>query len=249
MQTVMERFLTRAADAARVVSEALIRATDETCDEVYFDTARYPWARELEKHWYEIRAELDALLEARGRIPTFQEVSEEQYVVSSDDLWRTHFFYVCGTRIERNCQRCPRTAELLTWVPGLGNAMFSILLPGKQIPEHRGPYKGLLRYHLALRVPAPGELCWIDVNGERRHWQEGQSLVFDDSFIHSAANLTDALRVVLFLDFARPLPPVVALLNRLMIRLIGATEFSRRPIAFLSDAAATGKDANARALD
>ena len=249
MRTVLERLLTRAAEGARIASEALIRATDANSDDVYFDTTRYAWARELENHWHEIRTELDALLAARGRIPTFQEVSEEQNVVSNDDLWRTHFFYIFGTRIAANCERCPRTAELLTRVPGLGNAMFSILLPGKQIPPHRGPYKGLLRYHLALRVPAPGERCWIDVNGERRHWHEGQSLVFDDSFTHSAANLTDALRVVLFLDFARPLPPLVATVNRLMIRLICATEFSRRPIAFLNSAAASGKDADARALD
>ena len=31
-------------------------------------------------------------------------------------------------------------------------AFFSILAPGKHIPPHRGPYKGLLRYHLGLQV-------------------------------------------------------------------------------------------------
>src|SRR4051812_31569052 len=33
-------------------------------------------------------------------------------------------------------------------------AMFSVLLPHKHIPPHRGPWKGVLRYHLALRTPA-----------------------------------------------------------------------------------------------
>jgi hypothetical protein len=33
-------------------------------------------------------------------------------------------------------------------------ALFSVLLPHKHIPPHRGPWKGVLRYHLALRTPA-----------------------------------------------------------------------------------------------
>ena len=31
--------------------------------------------------------------------------------------------------------------------------MFSILAPGKRIPPHDGPYKGVLRYHLGLDGP------------------------------------------------------------------------------------------------
>ncbi|MBI2800522.1 MAG: aspartyl/asparaginyl beta-hydroxylase domain-containing protein [Gammaproteobacteria bacterium] len=239
MKLILERLLTCAADMARIASEALIRATDAARDEVYFEVEQFPWARELERHWPEIRAELDQLLEARSRIPTFQEVSPEQHAVSNDERWRTYFFYVFGTCIDGNCQRCPRTAELLATVPGLGNAMFSVLLPGKYIPEHRGPYKGLLRYHLALRVPESTESCWIDVKGERRHWREGESLIFDDSFVHSAGNDSGAIRVVLFLDFPRPLPPLVATVNRFMIALIGVTAFSRRPIAYLNDSATT----------
>lgn len=238
MKAVLERALTRAADKARMLGEALIRATDATRDVVYFDAARFPWACELERHWLEIRAELEQLLQGCSRIPTFQEVSREQLGISSDERWRTFFLHVFGTRIDANCRRCPRTAELLAAVPGLGNAVFSILLPGKHIPEHRGPYKGLLRYQLALRVPAPTESCWIDVNGERRHWREGESLLFDDSFPHSAANESDTIRVVLFLDFPRPLPPLVAMVNRYVIRLISATESARRPIDYLNDTAA-----------
>ena len=34
-------------------------------------------------------------------------------------------------------------------------AFFSILAPGKHIPEHRGSLKGVIRYHLALKVPEP----------------------------------------------------------------------------------------------
>lgn len=231
---MFDRLLTRVTDHLRRRCESLLQAFDPSADVAFFDVAQFPWCRELEAHWREIRAELDALLDAREPIPTFQQVSPEQHVVSDDARWRTFFFRVFGVAIDANCRRCPRTAELLSRVPGLGNAMFSILLPGKHIPEHRGPYKGLLRYHLALRVPTPASSCWIDVAGQRRHWQEGASMIFDDSFQHSAANESDALRVVLFLDFARPVPRLLRPVNRAMIALIGITEFARRPRAYLA---------------
>lgn len=230
---MFQRLLTRVTELLRKGCEGLISTFDPSADEVYFDVAKFVWSRELEAHWPEIRAELDALLLARERIPAFQEVSPEQHVVSNDERWRTFFFRIFGVAIDANCKRCPRTAELLSRVPGVGNAMFSILLPGKHIPEHRGPYKGLLRYHLALRIPSPAESCWIEVAGERRHWREGESMIFDDSFVHSAANESQALRVVLFLDFARPVPALLRPINRLMIGLIGMTEFARRPRAYL----------------
>lgn len=248
MMALFERMLTRVADKARVMGEAMIFAADRSADQRYFETAGLPWVGVLEAHWRDIRAELDAVLAARQRIPTFQEVSREQAAISDDERWRTFFLQVFGRPITANCQRCPRTAELLGAVPGLGNAVFSILLPGKHIPAHRGPYKGLLRYHLALRVPAPAERCWIEVEGERRHWQEGSSLLFDDSFTHSAANDADDIRVVLFLDFPRPLPAPLAWLNRCVIRLLCATEFARRPVDYLERNAAGG-DGERGALD
>ena len=69
--------------------------------------------------------------------------------------------------------------------------MFSILSPHKRIPPHVGPYKGVLRYHLALKVPEPADQCGITVHGVTRHWEEGKSLVFDDVWEHSAWNETD----------------------------------------------------------
>ena len=34
------------------------------------------------------------------------------------------------------------------------SAFFSILAPGKHIPKHYGKHKGIIRYHLALKVPS-----------------------------------------------------------------------------------------------
>ena len=62
---------------------------------------------------------------------------------------------------------------------GMKTAMISILSPRKHILDHRGPYKGVLRYHLALMIPEPREACRIRVDDEFRHWDEGKSLLFE----------------------------------------------------------------------
>ena len=99
-------------------------------------------------------------------------------------------------------------------------AFFSILAPRKHIPDHRGPFKGLLRYHLALKIPEPRELCRIDVGGELRHWEEGKSLLFDDTYVHEAWNDSDDVRVVLFVDVVRPVRPPAEYLSRALIAAI-----------------------------
>jgi hypothetical protein len=103
--------------------------------------------------------------------------------------------------------------------------MSSILSPDKDIPEHRGPDGGVLRYHLGVIIPDEPDSCGIIVNGEKAHWEEGKSLIFDDSFAHRARNMSDQLRVVLFVDFERPVRPPFNALNRWMIGQIWRSEF------------------------
>jgi beta-hydroxylase len=117
--------------------------------------------------------------------------------------------------------------RLIEAVPGMNTAFFSIISAGKHIPPHRGPFKGVVRHHLGLVVPEPRERCRIRVGSEVRHWEEGRSLVFDDTYEHEVWNDTDGLRVVLFLDVVRPLRFPVNLLNRLILFLIAHSPFVR----------------------
>ncbi len=191
---------------------------------VFFDTAAFPWVRRVEADWAAIRAEMDELLKEHAAIPNFQDLSEDQQVLTQGTDWKTFFFYAYGHRADANCERCPATSRALERISGMKTAFFSILAPGKRIPEHRGPYKGVLRYHLALRIPSPAE-CGICVGGETRHWDEGKSLIFDDTLPHTAWNDSPARRVVLFVDFMRPLWFPLSLLNRLMMWHISRTPF------------------------
>jgi ornithine lipid ester-linked acyl 2-hydroxylase len=207
---VLERLITRAS---------LVPTTP------FLDPATFPWVRTLEENWRTIRAELDEVLEYREQLPNFQDISTDQESITDDDRWKTFFLYGYGFKSEPNCARCPRTTALLEQVPGMTTAFFSILSPHKHIPDHRGPYKGVLRYHLALKIPEPTEACRIRVDGEYATWQEGSSLLFDDSYEHEAWNDTDGIRVVLFMDVVRPLKAPVRQINDFVIRAISKSPY------------------------
>jgi ornithine lipid ester-linked acyl 2-hydroxylase len=146
------------------------------------DAKLFPWIADLEAHWHPIRAELDGILQHRDELPRFQDISPDQKRISPDDKWRAFVLYGFGYRSDHNCRLCPQTARLLDRVPGIENAFFSILAPGKQVPPHRGITKGLIRCHLGLIIPPAPERCFMDVGGVRCTWQEGRMLVFDDTY-------------------------------------------------------------------
>ena len=99
---------------------------------------------------------------------------------------------------------CPRTTALLRTLPNVSAAMFATLPPGAVLNPHKDPYAGSMRYHLGLVTPN-NDGCWIDVDGERYSWRDGESVMFDETFIHTAQNETDVERLILFCDVARPM--------------------------------------------
>jgi aspartyl/asparaginyl beta-hydroxylase (cupin superfamily) len=185
----------------------------------------FGWIPGLEADWRTIRAELDEVLSYRDQLPNFQDISIDQASITDDDKWKTYFFFGYGFRAEGNCRRCPETARLLDAIPGMTTAFFSILSPHKHIGAHRGPWRGVLRYHLALKVPEPTASAGIRVGDQVAHWHEGDSLLFDDGYEHEAWNDTDGVRVVLFADVIRPLRRPADQFNRALIKAIGRSPY------------------------
>ena len=191
----------------------------------FFDERDFVWAAGLEAHWRDIRHELDDVLERRDALPNFQDISTDQATITDDDRWKTFFLYGFGFRSDANCARCPETARLVAAVPGMRTAMFSILAPRKHIPEHNGPYKGLIRYHLGLQVPRDADNCRIRVGDSYAIWSEGKSLIFDDTYEHEVWNDTDEIRAVLFLDVVRPLRFPLNVVNAVVLKAIAVSPF------------------------
>ncbi len=222
----------RLGELGMTVGKKVVFGLDSFCvrwskvgDRPFFENGEFPWVANIEKEWPAIRAELDALLEHREHLPNFQDLSKDQRYLTTDDRWKTVVLYAYGLKVPGTCKLCPATAKAVRQIPGMKTALFSIFSPHKRIPAHRGPYKGVLRYHLGVVVPEPAEACGIRVGDQTRHWREGESLIFDDAFDHEAWNETDGVRAVLFVDFVRPMRFPGSLFNRMLIWLIALSPF------------------------
>ena len=195
----------------------------------------FDWVHTLEAGTQAVRAELIPLMPHLDQIPTFHEISPDQARISKGDHWKTFVLVAFGQTIADNAALCPETMQLLNRIDALENAWFSILAPGYHIPPHRGPTRALVRCHLGLLIPEPAEQCWLRVDSERRHWQEGACLLFDDTYEHEVQNNTGGYRTVLFLDVRRPMDRFGTLLNSALLRGLKASAYVKDPLRNLAN--------------
>jgi aspartyl/asparaginyl beta-hydroxylase (cupin superfamily) len=197
------------------------------------DLSEYPELAILSENYPVIRAECENLFRQQLRIPGMEELTSYTAGGIHQIAWKS-FMFKSGSFIDENCALAPNTAALLARIPGLYTAFFSVLEPHQHIKPHWGYWKGFVRYHLGVVIPDENRerKCWIRINpeaqdrtlardgieqGERYFWHNGEAVLFDDTFLHDAANESDQVRVVLFLDLARKMPWPLALLNSLFL--------------------------------
>lgn len=184
------------------------------------------WSVELARHTDQILNEFKKLTDEDLR--EFHTISPEQKRITAGGSWRVFILFAYGRQFHSHIKACPVTHHFLKECKQVTSAMFSVLTSNTKISPHRGPYFGVIRCHIPLIVPV-GD-CGIRVAGETKYWQYGVPLVFDDTLPHEAWNNTEESRVVLFLDFVRPFPFPLDFLNRLLIRIIGASPFIGRMV-------------------
>lgn len=193
----------------------------------------FPQHRLLEENWQAIRDELVVILQNQENIPKFHEIDNiQRFISNTDDVpWRVFMFKAYDNWMESNCEQAPRTAELLRKIPEITTAMFSILGPNKHIPPHYGFYKGVYRYHLGLVIPKEGD-CYLIDGGQEYRWQEGEGVLFDDTYKHEVWNKTDETRVVLFCDvYRKDLPFVFQPINKWVYGLREKSKRLKKAIA------------------
>jgi aspartate beta-hydroxylase/beta-hydroxylase len=190
--------------------------------DVFFDIDEtYPDLRLVDAEYPAIREEMLRILPDKDRIPKYHELDAGQTGISAETEsdWRVFMLYAMGEKPEPNRSKCPRTCAVLDRVPGLFQAFFSILDPAKHVPAHCGPYRGYLRYHLALKVPETKQPR-IRIKDQYHTWKQGESVLFDDSWEHEVYNEADDVRVVLIVDVLRPMPQPFASVNRAVTDVI-----------------------------
>ena len=177
-------------------------------------------------NWQKIRDECLHLMRDMGAIPHFHEVMPEQRPLSEHGkkFWRLLVLRAYGVDHPGNQAKCPVTASLFKNNKSIQSVAISFLEANKHIPIHRGPFRGVLRYHLGLVIPrnADGSSTnRLRINGLLHELSEGHGLLWDDTYLHEAWNESESVRAVLLIDVVRPdMPRLLTVMNNLIIFLL-----------------------------
>ena len=158
------------------------------------DINRFPWGGRLAGSWDDIRAEWDEFTQAGGQLPHRRDLLDEDQ--GSDGPWKAGLLISKGKPATRLAERFPTTVERTLDVPGIWSALWSVLPPGTELPEHQGPNAGVLRFHLGVDCP---EHSALRVNDTVLPYQDKRAILFDDTALHEAWNRGSTDRVTLFL--------------------------------------------------
>jgi len=169
----------------------------------YLPPADFRELRALENNWETIRDEALNLL-ALQKIRAAEKNDDAGFNSFFKTGWKRFYLKWYDASHPSAERLCPRTVALLRGMPCVKAAMFAELPPGGKLNIHRDPFAGSLRYHLGLATPN-SDACFIEVDGQRYSWRDGQSVIFDETYLHWARNDTDSDRVILFCDIERPM--------------------------------------------
>lgn len=155
----------------------------------------------LEDDWQTIRDEALALYE-NGHIAKKDDLPASSFY--KDNRWTSFYLKCYDADIPSARALAPKTMALIDKVPSMNLALFACLNPGKKINNHHDPFAFTLRYSLGLSTPN-SDKSGIFVNGEDYKWADGESIIFDETYLHRAYNDSDVPRIILMTDVDRPL--------------------------------------------
>lgn len=196
--------------------------------------SHFPDARRFQSAWPQLREEALQVAGDLERVPRIHELMSEQAGISANDGrdWRMLVLKAYGTSLPRGLKRCPVLAETVAACPDVLSAALSFLAPGKHVPEHRGPFRGVIRFYMGLSVPlaADGRPAAVLTIDRREHRVgNGECLLWDDTFPHEVLNRGDEVRIALLLDVRRRgMPLDMALLSSVLISAVGLSVRLRR---------------------
>lgn len=184
-------------------------------------TTEFPNSAKFIAAWQGIRDEAFAV--HLNRAPRFHDIMPEQSEISANDGldWRMFILKAYDVAVPQNLARMPILSQLLFECPEVKSAAISFLAPGKHIPSHRGPFRGIMRFHLGLEIPrqADGRPATVMViDGQERRISDGEGMLWDDTFPHAVTNYANQARLALLLDVWRPRMPLdMEILSRLIV--------------------------------
>jgi aspartate beta-hydroxylase len=218
----MGSFYERTADVVRsIYDHRIVGPPTLPLDEYFPDAHRFVAA------WRDIRAEALLLAERLEQVPRFHEFMPEQAEISANDQrdWRLFVLKAYGTEVPPNMAVCPTLSALAASSADVLSASLSFLAPGKHIPQHRGPFRGVLRFYLGLSIPCAEDgrpATILNIDGVEHRIGNGECLLWDDTYPHEVWNRSDSVRAALLLDVRRHgMPLDMKVLSRMLIAVAG----------------------------
>jgi len=194
---------------------------------IRYDISDFPELQVFNDNFQEIRDEFLTITQYINHDkPRAQEVWSGKYVKEANDYlsknkdlvgwvpswqvgaaggnkrWVNFPLYALGYKFENNLKQVPKLAKLLENKPYIKIAGFSKMLPGANIPPHvdaTGMPNGTIAYHLGVDIPEENK-CTLVVNGETIYQKQGDYIIFESTYVHSADNPTDKDRTILYLE-------------------------------------------------
>ncbi len=198
---------------------------------VYFDIDKtYPSLNQVTESFSTIRDEFDKFY-AQRTLPNYHDIDpgEKEISDATEHNWKVFLLYLTGRQTDVAKECCPKTLEILSKIPNLMQAFFSVMDPKKSVPLHEGPYLGYLRYHLGIRTPKNNPPSII-VKGQPYTWEASKAVLFDDSWPHEVINESEEPRAVLIVDVLRPMPALPTLINKIMTNVVAKHTYGRAVI-------------------
>ena len=199
------------------------------------DTAQYfPLSQRFSTNWRKLRDEALCIAENLRAVPRFHDLMSQQEDISAQDErdWRMFVVKAYGVTISKNAAKCPLLSELISSNPDVLTVTISFLAPWKHIPEHQGPFRGVVRYYLGLSVPndSTGQTGTVlTIDGVEYRLASGQSILWDDTFAHEVRNNTGEVRIALLLDVRRKgMPLDMEILSNILIAAAGVVVRMRK---------------------
>lgn len=175
-----------------------------------YEVQQFPWALNLEKNFNKVLNDYTSCIEKGSGSKLYLAEDEPDYTgyLENDKLfapnkrWKAVFICRDGVFDKRNKRLCANTLNLVKAARiGGGDIMFSILQKKTEIVPHYGLNNLHLTCHLGISV---NKLSYLKVNSQKHRWSTGKCLIFDDTFLHSAANNSSKDRVIFLFDFWHP---------------------------------------------
>ena len=203
------------------------------------DMSEFPELKSLRDNWEIIAEEGKRLMEQGSFDATTDPDSSSYYDVGFRTFykygWSKFYLSWYGYTHESAKQTCPKTVELISKIPNVNGALFTMLPPGGQLTRHLDPFASSLRYHLGLATPND-DACFINVDGQTYSWRDGEELLFDETYLHFVKNNSDQSRLILMCEVERPMSMMGRIVNWPYKQIITAftvpnTELDKRGFA------------------